>query len=458
MIDSAVPKPIARDALAALSVPVFLAGIDAGNPATITLHVARNHRRRGLGAEATAALAHAGVAARCRVRTLKNRRLERARSLEAVLRTFAHDAIVYDPTASVGRGEALLRCGVALREALNGQVAGLYFDPQSRTVFIVLRAGAHDQPLDAERRCRIEARTASALEVWRAADRGAFDLSFRLCAYLPPLALVPLDDASPAERRDGLRSRLHSGLVAGGIATLLGMLAPGQSFADGPAVSAVNAKASLEGGEMNAHPTGVAEGSLAFPLGYSFGGQVDAAGGDNNGQGLWGIAGQGFWRDPGIGLLGATALHSDRGISSTLSKGVYVNRFGGEGAAYLGQFTPEAGVGYQNGNAKSGGFAVLDLGWYPLDDLRLTGGVDINPSRTHALLGGEYQLGLAALPGLAVFVESGISGHRDSYALTGFRIYFGPAKTLIRRHREDDPESPIIGGMSSGLHNTVGNY
>jgi hypothetical protein len=203
---------------------------------------------------------------------------------------------------------------------------------------------------------------------------------------------------------------------------------------------------------MNAHPSGVAQGSLSIPLCYSFGSQFDVAGGVGNGQGFWGAAGQGFWRDPGVGLVGAVALHSDNGIAGT-SKHAYVNRYGGEGSLYLGNFTPEVAVGYQNGNSKTGAFAVLDLGWYPLDNLWLSGGVDLNPGHTHALLGAEYQLGLQALPGLSVFAESAISGQRDSYALTGFRVYFGPDKMLIRRHREDDPESPIVDqGIDNGLH------
>jgi hypothetical protein len=243
--------------------------------------------------------------------------------------------------------------------------------------------------------------------------------------------------------------RLCVKLAASGLAALL-LLGP--AWADGPAVSTVNGKASLAGGDMNAHAAGIGEGSISFPLGYSFGGQLDSLGGVDNGQGLWGVAGQGFWRDPGVGLFGAVASHSDRGVASTLSKGTYVNRFGGEGALYLGAFTPEAAAGYQNGNAKTGGFATLDLGWYPVDDLRLTGGVDLSPTHSHALLDAEYQLGLAALPGLSAFAESGLSGQRDSYVLVGMRIYFGPAKTLIRRQREDDPDNPILTGAGSGLN------
>jgi hypothetical protein len=227
--------------------------------------------------------------------------------------------------------------------------------------------------------------------------------------------------------------------------------------AAGPAVSALNGKVSLAGGEMDAHPAVVGEGSVSFPLTYSFGGQIDLAGGEDHGTGLWGAAAQGFWRDPSKGLLGAVALHSSTNlaISNTANATARLNRYGSEAAAYLGAFTPEAMVGYQNGNGKTGAFGVLDLGWYPIDDLRLTGGVDLNPGHTDALLGAEYQLGLKQIPGLTTFVESAISGQRDSYALVGLRIYFGPAKTLIRRQREDDPESPIVSQGVEGSLSSV---
>jgi hypothetical protein len=250
-----------------------------------------------------------------------------------------------------------------------------------------------------------------------------------------------------------MRTRSFASAIALAV-TVFGALPAAPAIASGPAVSTVNGKISLEGGEINARAAVVGEGSVAFPLGYHFGGQLDLAGGADNGHGLWGIAGQGFWRDPEAGLFGVVALHSDTDLGAGhATSSARVNRFGGEAAAYLGRFTPEATIGFQNGNAKTGAFAVLDLGWYPLDDIRLSGGVDLNPGLTKGLLGAEYQLGWNALPSLATFAEAAISGQRESYALIGFRIYFGPTKTLIRRHREDDPESPIISqGVMSGLH------
>ena len=248
--------------------------------------------------------------------------------------------------------------------------------------------------------------------------------------------------------------------VAGvAIAALLGMTC-GAALADGPAVSGLNAKASLSGGEVDGNMAGVAEGSVAFPIGHSFGGQLDAAAG-TNGRQIWGVAGQGFWRDPAQGLIGGFVMHANHGVAhskTVTANGAGINRFGVEGEYYYGQFTPAAAAGYQNGGIKkSGGFVVLDLAWYPLDDLQLSGGGDLNSSHSRVLFGAEYQLGVAALPGLTTFMTAGITGQRDSYALAGVRLYFGgPAKTLIRRHREDDPANPTINGLDSSYTNTTG--
>ena len=244
---------------------------------------------------------------------------------------------------------------------------------------------------------------------------------------------------------------------------LLGAALSGPALADGPsgpAVSTVNGKVSAAAGDIDGHAGGLSEASISFPIGYSFGGQLDAAGGGANGRGLYGVDGQGFWRDPSVGLIGGFAVHAAHGIaapSNFKAKGSYANRYGIEAEDYIGRFTPSIAAGYQEGNLlKNGGFGILDLAWYPLDNLQLSGGGDFNSAHSRALLGAEYQLGLAALPGLTTFAEAGLTGQRDSYALVGLRIYFGPDKTLIRRHREDDPSSPI-GNDQGASYSTNGN-
>ena len=68
----------AREALAGLSVPVFLAGLDGDRTQRVTLHVALPRDRQSLQREASTALARAGINAACRVRALDYRCLDLA--------------------------------------------------------------------------------------------------------------------------------------------------------------------------------------------------------------------------------------------------------------------------------------------------------------------------------------------------------------------------------------------
>ncbi len=113
---------------------------------------------------------------------------------------------------------------------------------------------------------------------------------------------------------------------------------PSLAYADGPAVSAINGKLSIEGGEINAHPAGIAIGSITAPLGFDFGGQADLGVGTSQGKRIWGVGGQLFARDPGIGLVGALASYNDRGVKrvTTASTITAANsgRVGAEAAYY----------------------------------------------------------------------------------------------------------------------------
>jgi len=371
-----------------------------------------------------------------------------------VVRSFAHDAIIYDPTESVSRAQAVVTFACELRAAFGRELRSIHLDPDSLTLFLALRRDAvlRQGTLDATTRQTIEAKAKDVYETWRRTEPAAFDLAIRLCLELPPWPLGPVDKGSldKATHRLPWLASLHSGMVVGGLATLLGSafggsaLAQSQQAIDLPAVSQINGKISAEGGGGAGHPLGEGIGSITAPVGHSFGVQLDGGVGSSNGNMVWGVAGQGFWRDPNIGLLGVFSTHMHLDLSLPGENGVQLTRTGVEGEYYFAQFTPSVQIGDQTSGAHRGAFGVLNLSWYPLDNLELKGGADLNPGRDLALLSGEYQLGLSSLPGLSVFAESGISGSRDNYALVGFRYYFGPDKTLIRRHREDDPPALVI--------------
>ncbi|MFI5023910.1 MAG: hypothetical protein ACHQRJ_19940, partial [Alphaproteobacteria bacterium] len=431
-----VRKPAAAsEVLARMSRPVFLAGIDGGTRARVTLHVAPEHKRSALAAEAEAALACAGIAARCRVRAIAYRRLARARSLEEALQPFRHEALLHDPTHAVRRAGALLRAVRRIAAALREELRGAYLEPASRTLYLVLSPDtpAGEGGVAAARRPGIEARVANALAAWGADGDAHFPLEVRLGTTLPDVPVIAVDRASRLDRPRRRRwfRRLRGGGLVGAITALFGAGLSHGALADGPAVSEPNAKLSIEGGAANGNPTGYVSGSGTVPLGDSFGAQLDAALGKSGGF-LWGVGGQGFWRDPAQGLLGGFGVH-------IRSNGIDFNRFGGEGEAYLGPFTLEGAAGYQDGSVKSGGFGRVKLSWYPIEDLKFTAGAEYNPVRPLGLGGVEYQPGIEALPGLAFFADGGVSGKGAEFGLLGIRYYFGTTKSLIRRHREDDP-------------------
>lgn len=465
------------EAIASLSAPVFCATVETPT-GVVTLH-APNPRRRALKREAEAALSRAGIAARCRVRPLRYRRMAKAGSLQDILAEFGGGKTIYDPTASVGRAQALIALGGALRAALGETLAAIYYDTAGRTLYVRVPAAsvARDGRADGNRQRAIQDTAGKAISDWRMNELHAFDLAVRLCVTPPRMPLLALDRASLAatpKRRAAWATIVHSGLLAGGVAALFGFASTGPALADGPAVSAPNAKGAIAGGTGNGDAIVVGEGSVTVPLGTSFGAQFDASAGSNDGRFIWGLGGQAFWRDPQKGMVGGFITHLDRRIDPVFGQhSVAMNRFGAEGEAYLGQFTVGAMGGVQTGDRledgrhRRGGFGQLDLTWYPVDNFALDAGGEISPGKDQVLFGAEYQLGMQALPGLAIFTEDGIrTNHisgvsRVDHALVGIRYYFGAPKSLIRRHREDDPKS-VAGARQLQAtwpgHNQYGGY
>jgi hypothetical protein len=209
-----------------------------------------------------------------------------------------------------------------------------------------------------------------------------------------------------------------------------------------PAVSQINAKVSVEGGATSAlgrsSAVGIAQGSLAAPLGHSFGIQVDGLAATSYGSFGGGGAAHLFWRDPRIGLFGPIAALAG-------FRGATVGWYGAEGEIYAPRFTIGAYGGYQDAGATallgSGGFFHGRLTVYPVPDLALTVGGGQFAGRTLGNGRIEYQPDFIARHNVAFFAD-GSAGDRSFYRVTGgVRLYFGPEKTLVRRHREDDPPS-----------------
>lgn len=243
-------------------------------------------------------------------------------------------------------------------------------------------------------------------------------------------------------RRDG---KAFLGLVAGAALVLGGVSA---AQAEGPAVSAVNGKVEAMGGTLDGKGAGIAAGSVAFPLGQSFGGQIDVLGGTRDSATLKGFGGHAFWRDPSIGLAGIVGQRV--GVGSA-----WANRIGAEGEYYLPSLTVAGTMGWQSGDIDNSLYAGMDLRLYATDDLALELGASGYSDERVGRIGAEWQPGLDFAPGLTVFADGGVGTSSYRHAMAGVRIYFGgEAKSLKRRHREDDPINPLM-GIASRLASEV---
>ncbi len=218
--------------------------------------------------------------------------------------------------------------------------------------------------------------------------------------------------------------------------------------AEGPAVAGPNGKFSIQGGEYDGDGSFLALGSVTLPVGTSLGFQLDGAAGEIDDEALWGGGAHLFMRDPDQYLLGVYASYHEW-------NDIGIWRVAAEGELYLGRFSVEGIAGFESVDVPSfvGGLEVLtqdddhfftdvDLAYYPLDDLKLYGGVRYISETTLGAAGAEYLLRQTGVP-ISLFVE-GRFGDDDHDRITGgIKAYFGadPSKSLILRHRTEDPDN-----------------
>jgi len=217
-----------------------------------------------------------------------------------------------------------------------------------------------------------------------------------------------------------------------------------------PAVSSINFKIDGFGGYSQTENVdgGIfgGSGSVTVPLGERFGAQLDGMAASLDGDFVGGVGGHLFWRDPSTGLLGAYGSYVTRDGS-----GIDAWRLGAEGELYLGQLSLEAIVGYEGVDAPaaisvddSNLFAVADAAYYVTDDFRVAVGYRHVLGLHVGAAGFEYQLPYDFVSGMSIFAEGRIG--EDDYAGVwgGLRFAFGGEdKSLIRRHREDDPRNRL---------------
>ena len=234
------------------------------------------------------------------------------------------------------------------------------------------------------------------------------------------------------------------------------------------AVDGINGKIEGLGGSLAHKGLYGARGSLSIPLGGLYGLQYDGELGSWDSKFYGKIGAHLFWRDPSRGLIGLYAGHTHWSKYG----GVHVTQVAAEGEYYWDRLTLHGVAGVEFGNTatstassivphvpgtaapgitttmidgydvKTRFFDQIDLKYYWTDNSDTYIG--------HRYLGGKHALALggeAALPVgvgggrmLTAFVEGRIGEDDFQGVWGGLKAYFGQRdKTLIRRHREDDP-------------------
>ena len=202
-----------------------------------------------------------------------------------------------------------------------------------------------------------------------------------------------------------------------------------------PAVSGVNGKIAGALGVLDDDFLGLVMGAVSVPLGHSFGAQLDGLAATADGDFSGGVAGHLFWRDPSVGLIGAYGSYASVDRDRTNE----VGRVAAEGQIYWDKITVTGLAGVEFGDVSTEFSGLVDLSFYASENFRIHAGYSRQLNDNIGLIGFEYAPGFGGSSNYSVFGEGIVSGDNDYAAFGGVRFYFGPDKSLIRRHREDDP-------------------
>lgn len=422
--------------------PIFLIGVDGAN--RITLHVG-SENDKGLINRFKQSLTDHGVKATVKVVRHSETHLGKMNNLTAFTKLFDHDWIAYDPTGVVRRTKAVTEATSKARTLFGRRLAGVHLDSSVRRVHVVLRREViknnGESPLlilrDAEAFIKHE------ITSYLAATSSRMLFTVTASFMAPKTSCVAVDKETLALARYFRFNRmLRKSTLPIAFATGLGLAST--AFAGNSAVSQINGKIEGFAGDVDSGSSEAGAASIAFPVGDAYGVQLDGFVGDLSDLDTKGVAAHVFWRDSKTGLLGITGSYSD-------TEDIGMSRVGIEGEYYHNQFTVSAQAGHQSGDVDDAGYGGMDLRYYALDNLMIEAGGRIADSDTVAHLGIEYQAPLDALPGLSVFADLADGENGYDHAIVGLRYYFGSKKSLIKRHREDDPKNSVFDAVSSGF-------
>ena len=246
---------------------------------------------------------------------------------------------------------------------------------------------------------------------------------------------------------------LLTGTIAAGMYGSVSMAADIESASALPAVSGPNGKIELGGGwadidDFSSDEVFRGGAAFSFPVGDMFGIQADLTALDAFGETAVGGALHAFTRDPNSYLLGVYGGYVDAGHPNIW----YV---GPEAELYLDNFSIEAVGGYMDVNgsdfANNEFYALGTLAFYATDNLRLSVGASTVANFESANVGLEWFMGDTGLPA-SLTLDGRLGEDGFSSVMAGLSFYFGGEdKSLIRRHREDDPRLRFFDIFNAGL-------
>jgi hypothetical protein len=246
---------------------------------------------------------------------------------------------------------------------------------------------------------------------------------------------------------------LLGGTIAAGMYGSVAFAADIETTSALPAVSGINGKVEIGGGwadidDLSSDEVFRGAAALSFPVGDAFGIQADLSALDAFGDTAVGGALHAFTRDPNSYLLGVYGGYVDVGDANIW----YV---GPEAELYLDNISIEAVGGFMDisggGNPGSEFYAIGDVGFYATENLRLTVGASSVAGFESGHAGAEWLLADTGIPA-SLTLDGRIGEDGFSSVMAGVSVYFGGEdKSLIRRHREDDPRIRSLDLFSAGV-------
>jgi hypothetical protein len=235
------------------------------------------------------------------------------------------------------------------------------------------------------------------------------------------------------------------------------------------AVDGLNGKVDAWGGQLAKKSFYGTKGAVATPLAGAYGLQVDGAVGKFDHRRFAAAGLHLFWRNPSIGMYGLYVAYGD---TKSAVGDVHIGNVAAEFGWYHGRWSIEGIAGVEFGNRVVGivptplGNVVqtidiktrfldkINVSYYLHDNVKAFVGHRYIGGKNAAALGLELAHPIPRTTAMgALFVEGRVGEYTGIWG--GLKLYVGNKdKSLIRRHREDDPIEWTPESQTTGVSNS----